>query len=520
MVTEVGIVVLGAAGYMGQQGLEAIEGRRAELEARGIKIKLISLVDPTFFNSEDEEVAFAARNLTRPAMSKLNYCHFECTAKMTIREMIQRLFGGLSFPRPTIFYDATSTQFHTQHLYLVHDLRELGFSYFGEKPIFRDVIAMKNFIENLEPDYEYYCDFIETENPVIRAVRDFIDDASFEMEAMRFWRAGSSGLKHIVGHNQIGVQGGAWLDKAAHDLSIANSLVLNKSITSSIVEEAEFISFIPYKNNQSAYSYLPSYPQYFDENGFDISNSIDPSDLTFKIRSDDGNTQELPADGQTFARFSLKCEHTPNIALQVLSGWTGYHGFHQKELESQPEAIFTNLLEELKIERKDWLFSERFYGKNTNLGNYCIESQARIMVIEGKIDGDDHLIVANLIHTNKNDELERRALRRWSKVYRKTRSGYVLQKELKFDLKETYADQKKEDLGRIIEKVVLSASGLSQNSNDVSSEAVKLVHELLLGAHNLAIQNAQNNVAQIQSNATAEGELIASMIISNEQTMR
>jgi hypothetical protein len=119
-----------------------------------------------------------------------------------------------------VVYDGTPAQLLETNFCYVLDSSLPNVYYFGEKPIVTDPIALDKIVRSSGAT-PFFCDFIETSDPAVIMMKEFVRENKLLISKMRFWRASASGIKHLVGHDQQGVQGGALLDKAPHDLSIA-----------------------------------------------------------------------------------------------------------------------------------------------------------------------------------------------------------------------------------------------------------------------------------------------------------
>ncbi|KAA0913218.1 hypothetical protein FLO80_13065 [Aquicoccus porphyridii] len=474
------------------------------VEHEDIAIELLCAVDPMLF-SKKLDVSIKSRAALRRHMEQLNKCIFDITAEIAIDELADSVANRAAALDLVIFYDGTPTRFHERNLQLVSDFQEFEFYYFGEKPIFTDVSSFDAFSSNPNILKPYYCDFIETRNPAVLAISKFIEETGFQISSADFWRAGSSGLKHLVGHTQSGVEGGAFLDKMPHDLSILNRLLSNDSIQSHILNDARILSLIPWKNRDSGE---------FELLAAQGGDTLSAQDIFLNFRDDvNGSRQTLPADGQLFADYSVRTASGRSVACTFLASWIGYCGYAGRKYEHPEETRFIERLNALNIDPESWIFSELFHGNDEQRNLSCRETQARIVILEGFIGDRMHLIVANLIHAEENKELDRLPIDRWVNIYELNEVGKVKSvKELPLKVAPTYAEQKKSDLKNVFREVIYDALGV-EAAVGVGKEAVDIVHGMLLKAHDYAYLNADASDLLVDAKLEADHLAVRRAII-------
>lgn len=242
----IGLVILGAAGYMAEDNaFSCLSTAKTALLERGIHLHVVIAADPDLYNTTVLDVALKNRRKMRNHFFHLNPFYLEYNADLAIYE-IQEDFSApvRNFPEAILFYDASPTNKHYYNLARILSCENENFYYLGEKPIFTDPATINGFTEEID-DLPIFCDFIETCNPAVTAMTSYIKDNDLRIEKMAFWRAGSSGIKHIIGHEQQGVQGGAFLDKAPHDFSISTMLLDPRRISDFIIKDCDVLALVP-----------------------------------------------------------------------------------------------------------------------------------------------------------------------------------------------------------------------------------------------------------------------------------
>lgn len=475
---RLGFIVIGASGYMANEnalpGFATVKNR---LQNRGIDLQFVAAADPNLY-TENHDAAFECRDKLKSHMAALGICQIHRNAEFAFYDAAQHSRHFSDFPKKIVCYDASPTSFHERHLHSTRDWPLLGIHYFGEKPIFQDYTTHLDSMKDAGNFPTYYCNFIETKNPAVRAIKRYLSDNDFDIQKVRCWRAGSSGLKHLVGHNQIGVEGGSFLDKAPHDLSIFRTLIENDEIESVDISSAEIETLIPTRSQDERMLFLPV------NNGEEL---LSESDVFFNFRDEDrGSRMNLPADGIMSASYEVALKGKPrSIHVDLLSSWIGLTSQTDACETNATEQSFVEQLQALGIPESDWVFSELFHGDDNGDQLSCIETQARILIIDGYIESKRHLIVASLMNCEPDEALQRSRLERWVKVYENGDDGPKFIRELELDIAESYQDQKRRDIADVIEDVCLDVLGVKE-AKDLKSEAVNDVHQMLIGARDQA----------------------------------
>lgn len=479
---RVGFVVLGAAGYMAHDnGLPSLVRAKKELALRGIEVELLALADPAFF---DEKRTVKSRGSAAKFFSDLNPCEFYSNSEQAIRDAVFGIPASTSRRLDCIIvYDASWALLHSENLSMVLFSTNERTFYLGEKPIFFDPETIRRVKQ--ERFLQFFCDFIETSDPAVTEIKQLIKRNGYRIKDMAFWRAGSSGVKKIVGHDQAGVQGGALLDKAPHDFSISTMLLEPNEIEGFEVASAKIHHLIP-KKVGAAFEILTA------ENKF-----VPPSSQCFDNRTDKtGSRFTLAADGLSSCSINWKLTGGRVVPCRYLFSWLGYMGHIGEQFHNEEEKWFVSQLDSFGLTTDEWLMKEFHTGSERR----CLETQARIGIITVEDeDGQEAKFVSNFIMADDKGSGQR-AVRRWAKLYRTPKPGELNKAkglELNVDNAKTYREQKIKDLADVFQRVSLSALGV-QDAKYLGTKAAFAVHESLLAARDIAVVGAQEEYGQDQ----------------------
>lgn len=420
-------------GYMGKTGAEAALIAAPALAAEGIDLRLQTAIDPDRTKRDAIRELLQSRGWQEAAM----YKHWE--------EAIPRLEGASA--NPLLLYDATPTRLHYSHLESIEALAQNGSrlcAYLGEKPLFLDPNQLKGAAGIRVP---IYCDLIEAENPVFKAMRRYIIAHQPHIRTMWFWRAGSTGIKWLAGHSRNGVQGGALLDKSPHDLSLSINLLGARGVRGRVVG-ANTHFLIP--GNVQRGSGLGRMPSKTVLNA--VNRSVD--ELVWSREKRDF----LPADGVT----SVEVEWTSPAQDEAIKGhylfsWLGV-GF------KEAERFFREKVDSLRLDL------QRFIHRDLSIDAARIE-EIRIGIIEC----DDRTIVCNLL--GKKDGT------RFCRVIHN--SGAVEDLEMESEI--LAHERKQTELSGIFAAVVESMLAADNDHLYVGRTTSLETHRMLLDAQDLLI---------------------------------
>lgn len=498
----IGLVILGAGGYMAEDNaLSCLPQVRKTLHDLGVHVEVIIAADPDFYNTRKPDVALTKRKRMREYLFRMNPFSLELNADLAIFEIMEDYLEPVQkFPKKIIFYDASPTNKHHQNLSRILNCENDNFFYFGEKPIFTDPVNLYG-IEGIASTLPIFCDFIETSNPAVEAVSQYILENDLRVTDLKFWRAGSSGIKHIIGHEQQGVQGGAILDKAVHDLAITMKLLGATRVRNIEISESEILSLVPKINLDSG-----------DIEILNCLNRFDPvSKLNFDIRSDKrGSRHNLPADGMSSMKIDWTLDNGDVISSEYLFSWIGCTGWKENDWLFEQESLFVDLLENMKYTRENWLMQAVHKSNKAPLA--CSETQCRVMIVEANDRfGNCYKIFSNLIMVEPKDDDSSVKLERWAKIHVIKTNGETEEFDLDVENAATYREQKRNDLTSVFCSVIGNCAEIDR-AESVGPLATYLVHRAMLEARDIGIERAGRRHSAGEFDHSLIGEYISQCI--------
>ncbi len=435
---NVGIVIAGAAGDRGTAALELLPKLQAEESAQGINLQLVCLADA----KEDSHADLASK----VAALLGSPCQIVGMLVEAIPHALRWLANGYG-RRKVIVYDATPTAHHYLHLMSVlpHTEGERIY-YFGEKPLFTKQEQIE-FIERNFAGQTFFCDLIETENPAFRATNEFIRAERFGIQRMFFWRASCMGVSIAAGDGRGGVEGGALLDKAPHDLSMAVGLLGLRNLMQSSVSQVRVHLLTLHESafQRSTRSFLS------------VANTS-LEDISSPARLH----EHWPV--VALASFHVDLTLPGNVAIPVsfITSWLGIQNTH-------PELTFCDKLATLGIDAKEWLNSE--HPRTSRNRRYrFVNQEVRVALIEGLLSGRKVHLVLNLLSKFEG--------RRFVYLLGQDRQRQTIFEE---ENGPSYHEKKDADLLRVFRRVVEHCAGVSTAEN-VGTQATLLVHKIMLSA--------------------------------------
>jgi hypothetical protein len=475
----VGVVVLGAGGYMGSKSINALGIVSKRLRLDNLELKILIVAD------SDSRVWSTAANLCLEYTGKLPMAVPRLEEALPLLSVVR---GGEH--NPIIIYDAAPSSRHYGHLLAILPYQSSHIFYLGEKPIFLD-LHQKERIQRTPDHQDFFCELIETENPVFKSVNNFLlSRTDIRVERLSFWRAGASGIKKAICVGRDGVEGGALEDKCLHDFSISLGFLGGpRNVLSASAQDAE-IHHLILSNS------------YYLEDGKKEFLTV-RNGSTAKITTDLENKAELPADGLFSTSVQWQVMDADKRAVRSVPGeylfsWVGYGG-HPKELE------FVRKLTTLGLPHPDdrnpgaaelrWLDSSSasgpgkdFYGEGHSSGNdpeFRAELQeVRVGIIECTTPTGSMSIVCNFL--SKYGKINRFAV-----TVENTKSGPKINQTLYYDNEADRSasyDQKKEtDLAEVLYSVIRYALG-DDPPQLLGRRATLLVHDLMLQAQDKAFR--------------------------------
>jgi len=440
---HIGLLIVGAAGYRGKSALEILPKLSDEEKAHGINLELVCVA---------EARAESRADLGGYVGTRFGPCPVVGTLVEAIPYALRWLAGGPD-QRKLIVYDASPTAHHYLHLMTVlpHSERQHIY-YFGEKPLFTKE-GQADFVAHHFPGQVFFCEFIETENPVFRAANEFVNSERFEIQRMSFWRASCMGVAITAGDGRGGVEGGALLDKAPHDLSVSLGLLGPRSVQSWSVNQAR--THLLALHEDSFRLGTRSFLSLARASLHDISA---PARIP----------EQLPADALVSFEVDLTLQEHRVVPASYIASWVGIQN-------TKPELLLSNKLASLGIGPREWLNHEDLLVSRN--GRYRYENQeVRLGLVEGLLHNRKVHLVLNLLAKFEG--------RRFVHLIREDRGREIIFEEE--DGRE-YSESKEADLFRVFHRVVEHCAGLSC-AEYVATGASLLVHQVMLCAQTKADQ--------------------------------
>lgn len=441
---HIGLMILGAAGYRGKSALEMLPRLAAEERTNGINLELVG-VSEAREDSRTELADYIALQLG-----------FSCPVVGTLVEAIPHALRWLARGRNErilIVYDATPTAHHYLHLMTVlpHSEREHIY-YFGEKPLFTKE-SEADFVAHHFPGQTFFCEFIETENPVFRAANEFVRSEHFQIHQMSFWRASCMGVEIAAGNGRGGVEGGALLDKAPHDLSVSLGLVGPRSVRNWSVKQA--------------HTHLLA----LHEDAFRLGtrNFLSVARAPLRdIRVPARIPEHLPADALVSFDVDLTLQESRLIPASYVASWVGIQN-------TEPELLLSSKLACLGIDLHEWLNTEETQSSRNGKYRY-VNQEVRLGLIEGLLDNRKVHLILNLLAKFEG--------RRFVHLIREDQ-----RREIIFEEKDgrVYRESKEADAFAVFRRVVEHCAGL-RCAEYVATGATLLVHQIMLSALTKAIE--------------------------------
>lgn len=435
---DIGLVIVGAAGNRGKSALEMLPKLSAQEKTKGINLELVGISEA----KEESRVDLVDYAAARFGPS----CFVVGTLVEAIPYALRWLASGQN-QRKLIVYDASPTAHHYLHLMTVlpHSEREHIY-YFGEKPLFTKE-SQADFVAHTFPSQTFFCEFIETENPVFRTANEFVHSECFQIQRMSFWRASCIGVEIAAGDGRGGVEGGALLDKAPHDLSVSLGLVGPRLVKNWSVSRART-------------HLLALHEEAFCLGARNFLSVARASlhDISVPARI----PERLPADALISFDVALTRQDNRVIPATYIASWVGIQN-------TEPELLLSGRLADLGIASREWLNNEKSQVSRNR--KYCYENQeVRLGLVEGLLGNRKAHLVLNFLAKFEG--------RRFVHLI-----GENHQREIIFEEKDgrVYHESKEADLFAVFQRVVEHCAGL-HSAEYVATGASLLVHQIMLRA--------------------------------------
>lgn len=362
----VGLIVCGL-GHMGLRGFLTSISLAPHLHEHGLHLFIAGIVEP---NPRPTEIA-------RSVCDALGIWPIFA---QSLQQILEYYADHNIDTRNMIVYDASPSSKHLEHFMMCSNRQIV---YFGEKPLVNHSaqLAILQFRQN------FFCDFIDIANPAFLELKRYIDTNEICIEKARFWRHGSTAYKAMRGE-RTGVEGGALLDKAPHDIALTISLIGFDNIKGM---EAEVE---PWGNGTLMFADFDSVywdpPRFFTTRMRDTTSAISPDvadasfDMCINWQVDD-----------KFGKRLLKTEYSFSWigVLPGLDEALSQYGFAHKDEEISRWRAGNTVPEWLGVDEEKSSFQ---------LPGFRIE-EARMCIIDGKLmTGKPITIIASFLPKLRN----------------------------------------------------------------------------------------------------------------------
>lgn len=414
---------------MGTTALRALFGLRQKRP--DVEVKVLGAVEPK------ENQQRNIRNLSR--LTGVDVEIFD-----TLPEVLgfQRcMFDKMGESGSVIIYDASPPVAHFGYLSDIRrraNIRTEKYVYLGEKPLFIDPFDVRIVSDSFPPEFHFFCDFIESQNPVFIKVREYVETESLDIYDIKLWRAGCAGLTHLVGDEREGVQGGALLDKSGHDLGITVGLLGLEEIRGyEILGVPNICCFMPFDANCLEVGHAPSFKSVIGKQSKKI------------MRDTHFSRQELIADAAVAMRVQWNTRFGV-VTSKYLFSWIGRTG------DPQEREVIQELAS-LGFPEETWLDSQGEVTSTSGKFNYNLEDiRVGIISCRNEKNHRDVKIVCNFVG--------KRSLQRYAVAL----EGKKLERHMIFEEpKKVYLEAKGEDLSGILSEVVDATLGAQSSRSEL-----------------------------------------------------
>lgn len=362
-------------GHMGTRGLQALLLVADDLRPRGVEVSVRALLDVDRAITGTVQQTLANLSPTPEILVQ------ERSAPVDLARLIENFAQHDDEAAKYLVYDASPNRFHFPNLKSVLPLPNT--LYLTEKPMLSDsseLIELENLCRT-SPDKHtafasrVFCDLIETQSEVCLHLADMVASGDLEIDDLVFFRLSSSGIskaRRIA--ERSGVQGGAFIDKAIHDISVTLALLGGASAnrTSVAVTSATPLCFLP-RTEGSRTGLL---------------------DGLNRIWSGVRSFTEWPADGASIVQTEWHCG-VKVVPVTYSASWVGVQPFDDLRCR---RAADTPALSDILVRGEgcpEWL-----YARSAAPG--FINEDARLLQINGRLRGAPTTLLVNFLAASKS----------------------------------------------------------------------------------------------------------------------
>lgn len=451
---KIAFVVLGGVGYMGMNGLRTLHHLNHTLGEKVFDPERLLVVDLDLARPDGRR---------RPEWQEMAALLGQRPHAIAEFHHARPFLWGLRMADPqcwVVIYDATPSIFHNGHLVQIAADRDARTIYLGEKPIFTalsDLEAARHF----PAQCNFYCDLIETESPVFRAVEQYLAEERLQVERLWMWRAGSGGLRKALRADREVVFGGALEDKALHDFSITLGWLGGAAAVRELPRER-----IRVENGQ--YFCLSDRAVLFQEPGLlSMNNGLITSFEHIPTLGRDFHRDRFPADVVT----AVNCEWVlgeRTVPASYLVSWVGLTGSAWEQEFQQRWRSVAALELPIGQARESKQVSE------AETAFECDVQEVRAAVVQCAGQQGRQTILCNFLGKETFP-----GLRRFAKAFGERGQ---MRHNIYEDPRPRPGAAKLEDLGDIFKRIIQEIEGRAR-AQHIGREATLLTHELMLQAH-------------------------------------
>ncbi len=367
--------LINGLGHMGARGLQTLLVVSEDLRQRGADVSIRALLDV--------DRAIAARvQQTLSAVSPAPEILVQDRAASAglarlIEDFAQRDRDGAMY----FVYDASPNRFHFLNLKSVLSLPDT--LYLTEKPMLSDSAELSELERHCSTSpavhaalaSRVFCDLVETQSEACLHLADMVASGDLEIDALTFFRLSSSGIaktRRIA--ERGGVQGGAFVDKAIHDISVTLALLgcASPNACSVDVTRATPLCFLPCAERSHA----------------GLLDGLN------RVWSGVRSLTEWPADGASIVQMQWRCGEK-TVPVVYNASWVGVNCFEILRRQRAANEPALSALLARATGCPDWL-----YARTTAPG--FLDEDARLLEIDGRLRGVSTKLLVNFLAASRS----------------------------------------------------------------------------------------------------------------------
>lgn len=368
-------MLINGFGHMGMRGLQAALLVSEDQRQRGADVAVRALLDV------DRAITGKAQQMLKTISPMPDILVQDRSLPVNIAQLIESLAQCERDSATYLVYDASPNRFHFPNLKSALSLPNT--LYLTEKPMLSDGAQLAE-LEKLcgaRPEMRsafasrVFCDLVETESEVCLHLADIVAAGDLEIDALTFFRLSSSGIsKARRVAERTGVQGGAFVDKAIHDISVTIALLgdTTGAACSTDVVSATPLCFLPRADGARA-------------------GLLDGAN---RIWSGIRSSQEWPADGASIVKTEWRCG-ARTVPVVYNASWVGVERFEEVRSRRAPDEQSLAAILARGKGCPEW-----FYARAASPG--FLNEDARLLEIRGRLHGMPTTLLVNFLSGSKS----------------------------------------------------------------------------------------------------------------------